>query len=569
MYAPIIQEDLKRVVKGLGFTDVDIVLSIPENEGFGDYSSNVALQLAKQNTKKSYQSANEIANQIVDKLGHPDYFERIEVAGPGFINFYLNPKSLTRLLQIDRLKKAQDEKILIEYGQPNTHKPLHIGHFRTLFIGESLARILEDQGYQIFRVSYGSDIGPTVAKALWGVDHLKDEYQKIKLNSTLVEKADFLGRAYAMGHKSYTEDPEAKIAIDKLTIELYKRDPNILPIWEETKKWSMAYFDSVYSSLGTEFDAIIGESEIEQLGRDLVAQNIGKVFIQDQGAIIFPGESYGLHTRVFITSAGNPTYEAKELGITYRYQELFPADYSLHVVDSQQIGFFQVVTKALELIDDKIKGRKRHISYGFVALSSGKMSSRNGNVITADSLVNQIKDEIKASFPESTSISNPAILDKITFAAIKFFYLKFNLNSDIVFNIKESISLEGDTGPYVIYTYARIQSLLAKLKPTPKSSLPTTIPTGPSGYQPEPEERALLRHLEHFDQAVERAAQSYQPNEIASYLLSLAHSYNVFYQKFPIIKSEHQDFRAAISNKVGHTIKEGLYLLGIEAPERM
>lgn len=581
MYKQNIESDLKQVIRELGFVTTDIVLSIPENSDFGDYTSNVALQLAKQNHQKTYQNASEIANGLIEKLGHPKYLERVEVAGPGFLNFFLSDKSLIQILEKDLERKEETgENFLIEFSHLNTHKACHIGHLRNITTGETISRLLEQQGYTIFRVTYGGDIGPHVAKAIWGVLQYKKEYEKVKKLS-LREKAEFLGRAYAHGSLNYEEYPQHKKEIDLINKKLYEGSDEYKELWEETKKWSIGYFYTIYARVGSVFDAEIWESEVQELGSLLVRENLGRVFVEDDGAIIFPGEKYGLHNRVFITSQGYPTYEGKELGLTRKEQELFPYDQSLHVVANEQESFFEVTTKAIELIEPSLKGKKKHLSYGMVNLSTGKMSSRKGEVITAESLIEQVKESIRKAIKSNL---DEITVERIAIAAIKFSFLKYSLKSDIAFDIEKSVSLQGDSGPYLLYAYARIVSLVNRASENEAKKegeqaqdggiAQGTVEIGKVGkfgesVNLEVEEREILRLLEFFDFYAQKAASEFKPNELTQYLLNLAKSFNLFYEKYPILGSEKQELRMLISKRVGETIKLGLYLLGIETVERM
>lgn len=572
-----LKNDLQEAINSLGFLmPTDLVLSIPENSNFGDYTTNIALQLSKQNLKNKYHSSIEIANAIAEKLKHPLYLERVEVAGPGFLNFFIKDEYLLKELvkplktgdrKLDQIifKKeifeAPAERILLEFAQPNTHKPFHIGHFRNISIGESLSRLLEYSGVEVFRATYGGDIGPHVAKAIWGALKLADEYQKVKSGS-LTEKAEFLGKAYVFGSEAYEKEPESKKLIEEINIKLYKKDSQYIGIWQETANWSKAYLDSLYQRLGTEFDAEIWESEVQEEGKEVVLKNLKTVFKEDQGAIIFPGEKYGLHNRVFITQKGYPTYEAKEIGLSRKEESLFPFDRAYYLVGNEQDEYFKVVTKAIELIDTHLQGKKKHLPFGMVNLSGGKMSSRKGNVITAEGLIEEVKQKIKESFGGSRESNNDNVLEKIAIGAIKFFMLKFGFASNIAFDINQSISLQGDTGPYVMYTYARTRSILSQSGEKEQS---VNLNTGTL----EQEERELLRQLEYFELVAEKAVKEFSPNDLTSYLITLAKAYNNFYQKYPIIKSEKAPLRLALTKKVGETLKLGLYLLGIEAVERM
>lgn len=580
MYYVQLKNSLKKAVLDLGFltTDTffrdssrknversDTFLSIPENSKFGDYTTNIALQLAKQKSKKSYQNAIEIASEIIKQLGHPQYLDRVEVVGPGFINFFLNDQSLVGILDKKLEVGKSTENILVEYADPNTHKEFHIGHLRTLVIGESVARLLEFSGAQVYRVNYGSDIGPTVAKCLWGILHLEKEYQAAKQLS-LREKTEFLGKAYANGHINYEENPEIKAEIDQITKKLYEREAEVTALWEETRQWSLSYFDYFYSRIGVEFDRRVNESEIDQIGKEEVLKNVGKVFKQNDGAVIFEGEKYGLHTRVFLTSAGNPTYEAKEVGLINLYQEIFPFDQAIILSDIQQKSFFEVVNKAIELIYPQLLGKKKYLGYGFVSLTTGKMSSREGNIVSADNLIDLVKDElVKGSelrVKSSEFKVNDPVLEKIAIAAIKFSYLKYSLTSDIKFDIKESVDLQGDSGVFVLYSFARCNSILGKVSDKGKEIRDKVVDL-------EPEERGLLAKIEHFQLIVDQTTANFSPNLLTSYLLELSKSFNLFYERHPVLSSEKSVFRLELVKKTAEIIKLGMNLLGIEVVERM
>lgn len=576
MFKAKIEADLLRVIRELGYVkSTDTLLSIQENPVFGDYSSNVALQLSKQKHRDSYQNPKEIANAILKALGHPVYLKQIEIAGPGFVNFFIKDEQLAEITNRsveDVSKNDQLTRYLVEFAQLNTHKEVHIGHLRNITVGESLARMLSFAGHPVFRVDYGSDIGLPVAKALWGVINKKEEFEKIKQSRDLKEKAKFLGEVYAFAHTQYEDNPEVKVEIDGINKQIYSRDEKIKALWEETKSWSLAYFDSLYAQLGTKFDARINESEVDEAGKKIVEQHLGTVFTRDQGAVIFEGKKHGLHNRVFINSNGHPTYEAKELGLTRKEEELFPFDISLHVIDTQQSEFFKVVNKALTLIDKRPEDKKRHVPYGFVSLTTGRMSSRKGNVIAADELVSQVKDAIMISFSGSDKKLSEAEYEKIAVGAIKFYYLKYSLLSDISFDVEKSVSLHGDSGPYVMYVIARINSLINRansFKHENEEVQPQNKGIAQSGSELEAEERMILRHLEYFGTVTDTAVKELQPNLIPAYLLELAKLFNLFYERCPIVNSPRQKFRLSLSRKVAETLKTGMYLLGIESVDRM
>lgn len=556
-------QDLQKAVEDLGYKNTDIVCSIPKNSDFGDYSTNVALQLAKQDGSFGKQNPIEIANEIVSNLSDLSYLEKAEVAGGGFINFFIKDKEFLKNGQdLDLIKKEKNpKKILIEYGHVNPLKEIHIGHLRTFILGESLSRILAVLGNKVFRANYQGDIGLHIAKAIWGIKKLGLPSKDLSLE----EKAEVLGKAYAEGNATYDQDPSVKEEIDTINSSLYKKDVEIKKIYELTRNWSLEYFEPIYHLLGIKYDRCFFESEVYERGKEIVLENVdspreaGKVFEKNEGAIIFPGEKYGLQTRVFVTSKGNPTYESKEMGLAELEYDSFDYDKSIHVVASEQEGYFQVVIKAIDLLFPHLKGKKQHFAYGFVDLKQGKMSSRTGNVVTVDDLVSVVSEKVREITKAGKLKVDQETIIKVALGAIKFHYLKFSPRPNIIFDLDQSVSLEGDSGPYIQYTYARIQSVLAKGK--------KEMDYGEAAL--EKQERALLRQLNYFQETIEEVGKTYHPNLLALYLIDLARLYNLFYQECRIIGSEKEDFRLKLSLEVGKVIKKGLYLLVIEAPERM
>ncbi len=550
-----ILEDLKKATEGLGYPSTDIVLSIPKNPTFGTYSTNLALQLSKLNNGFDKHSPTDIANHILEKLGTPEYLEKVEIAGGGFINFFVKDEELVNDTNLREVENPQ--KILIEYGHVNPLKEIHIGHLRTFILGESLCRILEFLGNKVFRANYQGDIGLHIAKAIWGIK--KKGLPAKELN--LREKAKFMGQAYARGSKMYEQDPNLKKEIDKINIGLYQKDPELKKIYELARAWSLEYFEPIYALLGVKYDRCFFESEVFEDGKKVVLENIRKVFEESEGAVIFPGEKYGLHSRVFITQAGNPTYEGKEVGLAKFEYSIFEYDKAIHVVAEEQAGYFQVVFKAIEMVFPYLKDKKYHLSYGLVDLKEGKMSSRTGNVITVDDLLKAVSEKVRGVMKQNKGEVDKNVTAQIAMGAIKFSYLKFSPTPNIVFDLEESVSLNGDSGPYVQYTYARIQSVLKNAeKGLEKSNVKVNLSS---------EERMLFRHLLYFIDYVEESASAYHPNLLASYLIQLSRLYNIFYQDCRIIGSEKEGFRLKLSSRVGEVLKQGLYLLGIEAPDKM
>lgn len=563
-----ILEDLKKAVEELGYkyTDpvsggADIVCDISKNPAFGDYSTNVALQLSKQDNGNGKQTPQEIANKIVARVKSQEsskkYLEKVEVAGNGFINFFVKDSEFIKgIINIDKPEKTKSKKILVEYGHVNPLKEIHIGHLRTFILGESICRILEFSGNEVFRANYQGDIGLHIAKAIWGIKKTGIPENEL----TLEEKARFLGKAYAQGNSSYETKIEVKEEIDKINKNLYLKDASLKDIYELARSWSLDYFKPIYELLGVKYDRCFFESEVFESGKQIVEENIGKVFESSEGAIIFPGEKQGLHNRVFITKAGNPTYEGKEIGLAKLEYDTFNYDDSIHVVASEQEGYFEVVIKAIEELFPKLKGKKKHLSYGVVDLKQGKMSSRTGNVITVNDILNAVCEKVTDVMKKNRINIDEEIVRSVALGAIKFTYLKYSPRPNIVFDLEQSVSLDGDSGPYIQYTYARIQSVLKNAVKKDK---------GLDIVKLDKQERLLLRHLIFFPDICSKSARELHPNILTTYLTELAKIYNLFYQDCRIIGSEKEIFRLGISDQVAKVLKTGLNLLGIEAPERM
>lgn len=569
-----LKKDFSKALKTLKISEKQLEFEHPAILEHGDYSTNIAMRVKKKTIPTSFDLANKIVNSF-RSLGLPEYLAKIAVAPPGFINIWLKNEVLITgvgkvLKEKDnygtrrQAKRKKKKGIMFEFAHPNTHKQFHIGHLRTASLGECFSRLYEALDYQVYRTNYQGDIGLHVAKCLWGVKKLR--MRKMK---NLKTKIEFLARAYIDGSKACEKSKKAKKEIDEINQKLYQHNPEWEKIWQETRRWSLKYFDAVYQRLNTKFDRFYFESEVAEPGKELVLKNLKKgIFQKSEGAIIFPGEKYGLHNRVFITQAGLPTYEAKDMALAQLQFSEFKIGECLHVVGPEQKGYFKVVFKALEQVVPKTAGKEKHLSYGWVRLKEGKMSSRAGALIEINWLLDEVKKEIFKILRENKALSKTEkekIAEMVAVGAVKYSILKFSPETEIQFDIKESISLEGDSGPYLQYTYARCRSVLKKIK-TKDHPLSEKMP------QLESEELALLRTVYKFPEIVQKAGESFAPNLICNFLFDLAQKYNLFYNKQPILKAEREelkDFRLALTTATAQVIKNGLNLLGIEAPERM
>lgn len=371
---------------------------------------------------------------------------------------------------------------------------------------------------------------------------------------------------YTAGTKAYEDNPKAKEEVIKINKMIYDQDPDIMPLWKETKRWSLDYFDKVYARVGSHFDRLYLESEFYARGTEVSKNALEKGILEkSQGAIIFNGKKYGLDTRVFINSLGFPTYEGKELGLAEKeFSEFGELDKNIHVVTPEQTSFFKVTFKVEELLNEKkYKNKQYHLIYEWVKLKEGKMSSREGNIIEADWLIDQIKEKILKRFK-----CDKETAEILAVASAKYSFLKNSTQTIIHFDIDESIAVDGNSAPYLVYTYVRCQSVLKKANITLRQAQDDkSVMVSATNH----DELNLLRKLYQFPEIVLKSAEQFSPNFIATYLYELSSQFNLFYQKNPILKSEKdiKELRLLITMATGRIIKKGLELLGIKTVEKM
>ncbi len=584
MYNWKVRQDIEQLIRDslniLGINGLHIQVVPTVDESHGDYATNVAFQAAKKLGKSPLETAEIISHELRTK--NNELIDKIEVAKPGFINITLNDSSLLKDLMIEHKKLGSSElmgkKIMIEFTDPNPFKEFHIGHLYSNIVGESIARLLEAVGAEVRRVCYQGDVGLHVAKALYGMIQLMRE-KNITLENlkgkSLKERANFLGEAYAVGATQYEKEESAKKEIVAINKKVYEKDREVMTLYTAGKDWSLEYFEQVYKRLmdpisDHAFTRYYFESEAGSKGIDLVKKYKDTVFEESQGAVIFPGERYGLHSRVFINSLGLPTYEAKELGLAVTKYHDYPFDVSIMITGNEIDEYFRVLLKALSMIEPEIAAKMRHISHGMVRLPEGKMSSRTGNVITGEWLLNEAvsraTEKIKEAKAEGGKLSEgekESVSEMVGVGAVKWGLLRSGIGKDVEFSFDESVSFEGNSGPYLQYTYVRTRSVLEKagdLTQFSESKIPLSA-----------EERSLLVLLSQYSDTVLEAAERYSPNTIATYLFEVAQLYNLFYQKHPILKEEGdvRAFRLKLTEKVGKTLQAGLSLLGIKTPDKM
>lgn len=549
---------LAKTVKKLFDVDVQVDLTRPE-EQFGDFATNVAMQLAGRVGKNPREIGETLAATLRSSL--QDQLTEVVVAGPGFLNLKLTDEALAKAADAKPVRLLEGKVYLAEYSDPNPFKPLHAGHLYTTLIGDSISRLIEHAGAKTSRLNFGGDVGLHVGKSMWAiVKELGGEFPEKLTAIDVADRPVWLGARYVQGNTAYETDETAKaeiIAVNKRVYQLHTEQDHESPfaqIYWACRQWSYDYFATLYQQLQVKpFDRFIPESEVTQLGVQTVQEQLQKgVFKQSDGAVVFAGEEFDLHTRVFINSEGLPTYEAKDVGLSLTKWRDYHFDESIIITANEQAQYMQVVIAAIRQFAPEPAERTRHLTHGIVKLQGGvKISSRKGNGPSALDILEAAREAGKAT---GTNPSEDTIL-----AAVKYAFAKARIGGDIIYDPTESIALEGNSGPYIQYAHARARSILAK---APEAA--TTEPTHLTE-----DERSLLRKISEYVEVVERATNELMPHHICTYLYELAQVFNRFYEHNRVIGDERQAARLQLVQRYADILKDGLALLGITAPDRM
>ncbi|MCE7897923.1 arginine--tRNA ligase [Candidatus Microgenomates bacterium] len=556
----------------------DFSVSHPKDESHGDYATNLALLLAKNLGKNPREVAEKLITnlQIDTELATLIDTTKINVAGAGFINFWLKNDYLFAQVEsatvegYGRSKRLVGQKIMVEYTDPNPFKEMHIGHLMSNTIGEAIARLIECQGATVVRACYQGDVGLHVAKAIWGMQ------QKLKLESIelkeiaeweLVRRQRFMGEAYALGATKYEENEGAKAEMITLNKQIYERgEESINALYDAGRAWSLEYFETIYARLGTKFDQYFFESEAGPVGLKVVEEGLAKGVLEqgEGGAVVYKGEQDGLHTRVFRNKLGLPTYEAKDLGLAKTKYERVKYDLSYIVTANEITEYFKVVLRVMEQLYPDLRAKTTHIPHGVMKLTTGKMSSRTGKVVTGEGLLNDLRDVVMTKIGEREIESKDVVADQIAVGALKYTVLRQVIGGDIVYDPEKMTNLEGATGPFVQYAYARASSILKKFE---VKNEPIKL-CEPSNL--EDSELALMRWLYRYPEVIEEAGRALAPHMVVTYVTELAARFNSFYQNCRVEEDgEVNQFRYELTEAVANVLKSGLSILRIVAPAEM
>ena len=542
----LMEQKITQLIRDLYEIEIDVQLSRPDPQ-FGDYATNIAMQLVKQLGK----NPREIAEEIAAKLRENEDFTEVSVAGPGFINIRLGDAALLNLVQVKPRPQRAGAPIVIETNNPNPFKAMHIGHAFNAVLGDTIANLIALDGGKMYRVSYHGDVGLHVGKSMYSLLRFADgDLSKIQ-NIPEHERNSFMSKMYAEGSKAYKEDPVAKVEIDDLAAQSFEPKTALYTdIYELCKKWSFEQIDATVARLGNQPTvARFLESDADAHGVQIVKANTPGVFTESDGAYVFEGSKYGSFDNVFVGRTGRGLYAARDLGLMQLKNEQFHPAKSYIITAEEQKAYFKGVIAAAELAMPEMKDTTVNISTGTVKLTTGKMSSRDGDVIEIAWLFDEFGRAIEGRGGEPT--------DQIIAGALRYQFLKVKIGSDVVFDVNEAVSLTGNTGSYLQYAHARARRILEK---TGTFTMPREV---------REEDRALVRKLGEYAEVIELAIRGLEPHHICNYLFELAQEFNRYYEKNQVAGSEYEEHRAGIVALYADTLAAGLAILGIDAPDKM
>lgn len=562
----------------------------------------VVFPFLKISRKKPDETAREIGEYIKQNCEAIADFNAVG----GFLNLVIDKKAWLALLNEMNLNEKFGEKpvteasplVMIEYSSPNTNKPLHLGHVRNNLLGWSLAQIMEANGNRVVKTNIVNDRGIHICKSMlaWQKfgngetpetsgkkgDHLIGDYYVAFDKHYRAEVAELKAKYVAEGmdeeqaeKKAKEESPLIKEAHEML-VKWEQNDPEVRALWKKMNDWVYAGFDETYKALGVGFDKIYYESNTYLVGKKKVEEGLAKglFFRKDDNSVWADLTNEGLDQKLLLRSDGTSVYMTQDIGTAEMRFNDFPIDKMIYVVGNEQNYHFQVLSILLDRLGFKWGKELVHFSYGMVELPNGKMKSREGTVVDADDLIAAMVADAKQTseelgkFKDMSEEERNEIARIVGLGALKYFILKVDARKNMLFNPEESIDFNGNTGPFIQYTYARIRSILRKAQAEGINIPATLADTMPLNEK----EIELIQKLNEFGAAVEQAGKDYSPSGIANYCYELTKAFNQFYHDYSILGADTEEekvVRLVLAQNVGKTLKNGMALLGIEVPERM
>lgn len=541
-----IREKLKQAIKELYNLDFELEITpSPENID-ADYSTNVSLKLARELHKPPMVIAEELNNKL-----------NVSISNPGFLNFTLSNEILNK--EINNLfnnfkehiafDKFAGKTVICEFSDPNPFKVLHVGHLYTSVVGDSISRLFEYAGAKVIRANFGGDVGLHVAKTMYALE-------KKSLEDLNIED---IAKCYVEGTTAYEDDETAKSEITKLNKEIYQinadnlHDSNLAKLYWKGRELSYEYFENFYASIGLKFDKYYPESSVAGLGLETVKRELEKgVYKMSDGAVIFDGEKFGLHTRVFINKEGVPTYEAKDVGLIFTKWEDYHFDRSVVITGNEQLDYMKVVLKSVEQYAPELVEKTSHLTHGLVKLPGNeKMSSRKGNFLKAVDVIDMVKAELQNAYDSAD--------ERVSLAALKYAFLKYKMGGNIIFDVGESVKMTGNSGPYLLYSAVRAKKIL--LNNSNKNEI--------ENYIYNIYEKNLIKKILEYKNMLTESVEEMAPHKVANFLYELAQEFSRFYENCQVTGSAEESERIKLVKTYLETMTHGLNILGIKIPEEM
>lgn len=591
---------IKRVF-GIDF-EVEVVMA-PEGVG-ADYASNVAMRLAGVLRRKPMEIAGELETELLKAtFGSKKGSIAVTVQAPGFLNFNLPDEYfLGKMAEIEgnfekNISRGEylGKTVICEFSDPNPFKILHVGHLYTSVVGDAISRLFEVAGAKVVRANFGGDVGLHVGKTLWALVNDK----KLDIEKLTIEE---IAEHYVQGSRAYEEDEVARGEIVKLNKEIFeivekdKQTGVLAKLYWRGRELSYKYFEQFYDSIGVKFDKYYPESTVAERGLTEVKKGLAEgVYERSDGAVVYKGEKYGLHTRVFINKAGLPTYEAKDVGLIFTKWEDYRFDKSVVITGNDIVDYMKVVLRSVGEMNAELVKRTVHLTHGQVKLAGGvKMSSRKGNFLKAVEVMEMVGKELAREYGSKDR--------RVLLSAVKYAFLKYKIGGDIVFDLKESVKTTGNSGPYLLYSVVRAKKIMSKVQfihpsttfacirlhgvsslrtasePFGARSQDVKLDSGDtpchSGYGLKTRkldlfERALVKKMVEYKGVVAEAMGEMAPHKLAGFLYELAQEFSRFYENCAVIGDEREGMRGEMVAVYVRVMEHGLGILGIEVPEEM
>ncbi len=564
-----IEQQIINLLKKLGIKG-EINFTVPPKAEMGDLAF-ACFEVAKLENKNPVEYAKGLADKLALTIKSVKIIEKVTAFGP-YVNFYFDTGIYAKTVLDEIVKKGKkygvnkngkNKKVLIEYPSNNTHKELHIGHLRNICLGNALSNILEANGLKVIRVNYLNDFGAHVAKCLWGLQKFHNKEKPPR------NRQKWLGEIYTESSLYLKEHPEEEIEVAQLQQKMEAKDKSIWPLYLQTRQWSIDGFADIFKELKVEPKSVFFEKEVKSVGQKMVDKLFDKGIakIGERGAVIVDLNNYDLDIALLRKSNGTGLYLTSDLGLAVAKNKKYKVNESIHLTGIEQTLYFKQLFKILELAGYKYK--MTHIGYGLVSLPDGKMSSRAGNVILYEDIYEDIFSRVyQETISRHQDWSKKKLEEnskKITLGSIKFDFLKHEAQKNIVFDPENAVSFDGYTGPYVMYTVARINSLLNKGKKCLVGKIDYS-------YLKNNEEKNLLKALADFNSEIEKAYKNYNPSVIVKYSFDTAKVFNDFYTKVSVLKTDDEKIRCArlalcLATKI--VLQNALNILSIDTVEEM